>query len=206
MQKISRRLGTLILLAAGFAVAACGSSAEPTEAGMGQLALPLSTQGPSGTTYHLRHATFVISSNSFSFPEGEGDTAAGAGNNPGVITVNSDDQPDAQSISVSLEEGSYNVRLLPGWTLEKDGSGGPQAVTATLLSSAQQWVWVARHSTSFAEYQFGIGDRAIWFNGKLNIDITVFETPGQLFGDAGAAGESGIGGSGGIGAGGAPSF
>jgi hypothetical protein len=198
MQKISRRMGTLFLIATGLAIAACGSSPEATEASTGQLALPLSTQGASGVTYRLRHATFVIRSSSLSY-----EAAAGAGNDAGLVTVNSDDQPDAQSLTVSLEQGSYDVQLLPGWTFEKDGPGGPEPVTATLLSGADQWVWVAPHSTSFAEYQFGLGDRAIWFNGKLNIDITVYETPSQYFG---GAGDTGVGGGGGIGMGGAPSF
>jgi len=187
MKKMSRRFSVLCLAAAGASIAACGSSAEPAREGaLGQLALPLTTQGPSGVTYHLRHASFVIRSNSYYYED-----SAGAGNSTGPVTVNSDDQPDAKSLSVSLEQGTYTVQLLPGWSFEKDGPNGPEAVVATLLSNANQWVWISPQSTSWAEYQFGIGDRAIWLNGKLNIDITVYETPSQYYG---GAGDTGVGG------------
>jgi hypothetical protein len=47
-------------------------------------------------------------------------------------------------------------------------------------------------------YQFGIGDRAIWFNGELNIDIQVYEDPSELNpGYGGASGLAGAGGEGG---------
>lgn len=44
-----------------------------------------------------------------------------------------------------------------------------------LLSGETQWVWVSPHSTSWVNYQFGIGDRTVWFNGKLNVEIQVYE-------------------------------
>jgi hypothetical protein len=198
MKKMSRRLGVLCLVVAGASIAACGSSGEPKSDGtLGQLALPLTTQGPSGVAYRLRHATFVIRSNAYYYGD-----AAGAGNGDTAVTVNSDDQPDAQSISVSLEQGTYTVQLLPGWSFEKEGPNGPEPIVATLLSSANQWVWISPQSTSWAEYRFGIGDRAIWLNGKLNIDIAVYETPSQYYG---GAGDTGVGG-GATTAGGAPDF
>ena len=187
MKRISRRIGALWLLAAGFTIAACGSSPDPTEGSAGRLALPLMTRGPSGVTYHLRHATFVITPNYYSYGE-----AAGAGNENSVVTVSSDDQPDAKSLTVSLEQGTYYLQLQPGWALEKDGPNGPEVVTATLLSGSAQWVWISAQSTSWAEYQFGIGDRAIWLNGKLNIDIVVYEDPSQYYG--GGGGDTGVGG------------
>jgi len=116
--------------------------------------------------------------------------------------VSSDDQPDAKSLTVSLEQGTHTVQLLPCWSFEKEGPSGPEPVVATLLSSANQWVWISPQSTSWAEYQFGIGDRAIWLNGKLNIDIAVYETPSQYYGGAGDAGVGGAA----TAAGGAPDF
>ena len=50
--------------------------------------------------------------------------------------------------------------------------------SASLLSGASQWVYVSRQSTSFAQFNFGIGGKEIWLNGKLNIAIDVQETPG----------------------------
>jgi hypothetical protein len=198
MKKMSRRLSVLCLVAAGASIAACGSSGEPAHEGaLGQLALPLTTQGPSGVSYHLRHATFVIRPNTY-YHGGE----AGAGDGDNTVTVSSDDQPDAKSLTVSLEQGTYTVQLLPGWSFEKEGPNGAEPVVATLLSSATQWVWISPQSTSWAEYQFGIGDRAIWLNGKLNIDIAVYETPSQYYG---GAGDTGVGGAT-TSVGGAPDF
>jgi hypothetical protein len=97
---------------------------------------------------------------------------------------------------VSLEEGYYNVRLTPGWHMEKVTASGAQTVEATLLSGQTQWVYVSRQSTRYAEFSFGIGGSEIWLNGKLNITIDVQEGAGGAGGDGpnGVAGEFGMGG------------
>lgn len=177
----------LMVVASGL-VAGCSSDGHPEE--HGTLNLPLSTQGPSGATYRLRNATFEIR-NEYDYYEDQGAGGEGGSGGPHVINVSSETDPNAGAISVSLERGYYYVRLLPGWHMEKVEGGSATNVEAQLLSSAQQWVYVAAHSTRWIEYQFGLGDRALWFNGNLNVEIQVYEKPSDLYGGAGESGVSG---------------
>jgi hypothetical protein len=80
-----------------------------------------------------------------------------------------------------------------------DGEGFPRAkfrVEAQLLSSSSPWVYVYPRSTSWAEFSFGIGERKVWFNGNLNIDINVYEDPDDYYGGCGgyASGSAGAAG------------
>jgi hypothetical protein len=196
-----RSIGMGFLLALGLAATslapACSNEGSAPEE-HGTLNLPLSTQGPSGTTYRLRDATFEIRSEYYYWDNAGGQ---GGGSGPNVITVSSETDPDAGAISVNLERGYYYVRLLPGWRMEKVEDGTATDVEATLLSSATLWTYVAAHSTSWVEYQFGLGDRSLWFNGNLNLQIQVYEHPSDLYGGtSGAGGDSpdvGIAGAGG---------
>ena len=190
MKQLSRRLWMGFLLSAGVGmtglVGCSGSGGRDGEStALGQMSLPLTTQGASGVTYRLRNATFVVQSEFYDYEYGNAG-AGGSPANPGRRTVSSETDPNARNISLSLEEGYYRVELLPGWRMEKTSSSGSQPVEATLLSGASQWVYVSRQYTSYAEYSFGIGGREIWLNGKLNIAIDVQEVPGV--GGAGGAG------------------
>jgi hypothetical protein len=170
---------------------------------VGQLEVPLTAFAASGAEYRLRDAEFTIGT-TFSGSGGSGTTSPA----PAGLVVSSEDDPAASKITVELEEGEYFVELQPGWRLEKMVPGGGETVEATLLSETGQWVWVSRRSSSLVEYHFGLGDRSIWFNGKLNIDIRVSETPGTAGsgGYAGSGGAGGYAGSGGAGSsGGFPS-
>ena len=183
MKKISRRLGALLLMSATLGMVGCSGTAKTESVQqMGQLNLPLTTQGASGAKYRLRNATFVVQSNDYYYDE---QNAAGAGGSNGATTVSSETDPNANNISLSLEEGSYYIQLQPGWSFEKDGPEGPEAVEATLLSGQTQWVYVQRQSTTWAEFDFGIGSKELWLNGKVNIAINVQETPGENNGGAG---------------------
>lgn len=186
-----------LLVAGGLSVmglVGCSGSGgdDGSSRALGEMALPLTTQGASGWSYRLRDATFVVQSQYRGASAGSGGTAG-----PSAIVVSSETDPNAKNITLSLEEGYYNVSLQPGWRMEKFKDYGPngpdrgETVEATLLSGSSQWVWVSRQSTSWAEFSFGIGGREIWLNGKLNIGIDVQEAAG------GAAGESGVGGYGG---------
>lgn len=191
MIDLTRRLGTMALLTAlGALMVGCGSSGNPPggqqEETKGQLALPLTTQGASGVVYRLRDATFEIARYGYMGSGGYGGGWGGP-----VVTVSSETDPDAATISVELEEGQYFVQLLPGWHFEKQTSSGYEQVEATLLSGESQYVWVSRLSTSFAQYQFGLGGSEIWLNGQLNIGVVLYEDPSEL----------GYGGSGGYGGG-----
>jgi hypothetical protein len=176
------------------AAAGCSNGDGSGEREMGTIALPLSTQGASGAAYRLRDAVFQISSQ-YSY-YGYDYAGEGGGGQGQAITVSSEDDPAAQSIVVDVERGYYYVRLLPGWRLEKVEGETTTDVEATLLSESTQWVYVGARSTSFVEFGFGIGDRAVWFNGKLNIDVRVYESPDELYGSSGAGGEpsTGVGG------------
>jgi hypothetical protein len=195
MKQISRRVWTGLFLSAGFSVAGLigcsGSGGQEGESNaLGQMSLPLTTQGASGLTYRLRNATFVVQSQYYNyeaFAAGAGGTSGG----PGTIVVSSETDPNASSISLSLEEGYYEVQLLPGWQMEKLTSSGAQPVEATLLSGSTQWVYVYRQSSSWAQFSFGIGGREVWLNGKLSIVIDVREETG-VAGAGGAGGEGAV--------------
>ena len=176
-------LGAGVLLAG--MTAGCSSSPEgggSSEESVGTLNLPLATNGPSGTRYRLRDAIFEIS-NPYGWSYG-GEGGASASSH----TVTSEDDPDADSISLSLEQGYYEVWLQPGWRLEKIEDGGATDVEATLLSGNGQWVYVSPRSTSWVEFQFGIGSRELWLNGEVNIGVTVHENPDDYYGGGGGAG------------------
>jgi hypothetical protein len=66
--------------------------------------------------------------------------------------------------------------------MERMDDGVGTELEATLLSSDLQWIYVQRQASTWAEFQFGIGDRSIWLNGQLNIDVQVYEDPDELYG------------------------
>ncbi len=175
----------------------CGSKTDSPREGTaptGSLGLPLQTQGASGTAYRLRNAEFVIDQDCWDYGWG------GAGNDcPDAIVVNGEDHLDEESIQLSVEEGYYNVRLSSGWEMEEraNGNGNGAIVEATLLSSSSRWIYVSRNSTRWVDFEFGIGERSIWMNGRLNIEMTVYEDPSDLYGYAGAPGTGGTWGQGG---------
>ncbi|XXT21559.1 hypothetical protein WME94_08360 [Sorangium sp. So ce429] len=195
--------GVLFAFGIGGCVSQAGDDAE-----LGSISLPLAADAPSGARYQLRNATFQIwgdyywygatgggvssTSTSTSTTGGGGDTGGNT-----LLTISSEDEePNASSITVDLEQGSYYVSLLPGWHLEKVEGGTATTVDATLLSSQSIYVYVSPHSTTWAQYQFGIGERALWLNGKLNIGIDVYEDPDEYYyyGEGGAGGAGGSGG------------
>jgi hypothetical protein len=195
-------LGLVVGLAvlAGAAAVGCGSEGGggggEAELGRGTLRLPLLTEGASGTRYRLRNATFeVIAYNYYYYPYA-GSAGGEGGSGSQNITVSSEDDPDATSIALSVERGDYYVRLLPGWHMEKLDAGGATEVEATLLSSDTQWVYVSAHSSSWVEYEFGLGERKLWFNGQLNIEIRIHEDPSEIYGSAGQPGVDGLAGAG----------
>lgn len=183
-------------LAAGWllltqAVTACGGGAPGSSgdtAELGALSLPLATHGPSGQKYRLRDATFEIRN-----PYYYGGYAGEGGSGSQSVLVSSEDDPDADKITVSLEEGYYIVALQPGWRLEKAQGASGSDVEATLLSGESQWVYISPHSTSWAEFHFGVGDRELWLNGDLNLEIQVHEDPDVYYGYGGAGGDNAAG-------------
>jgi hypothetical protein len=210
----------------------CGSNGPnggQDEDKLGQLALPLATNGPSGTRYQLRNAVFDITPYG-SYWYGVGGAAATGGSmgqdtggsvgeetggagpvettQPAAIVVSSEDNLNADSIQVELAEGDYSIRLRPGWYLQSVVNGVAQPEEAVLLNGDSRWIYVYRHSTSWVSFQFGLGNQELWFNGKVNIEMNVYEDPDQYYGSTGGAswgtgGSTWAAGTGGAGAGGA---
>ncbi|MGK3996778.1 hypothetical protein [Sorangium sp. So ce1024] len=212
MTRMFRGFGALAAAGVMFAtgISGCTAQAEDDDAELGSLSLPLAAQAPSGVSYRLRNATFQIYSDYYWYYDGGvtvgssgsagggvSSTSSSTGYYPGgaFLTISSEDEdPNASSIIVDLERGSYYVQLLPGWYLEKVEGGTATPVEATLLSSQTVYVYVSPHSTTWAQYQFGIGDSALWLNGKLNVSINVYEDPEEYYGGYGTGGAGGAGG------------
>lgn len=175
-----------VAIVSGTALVGCAGSGKGHESvATGTIALPLVTDGASGVSYRLRGASFTISPYYYYYGMGVAG-AAGAGNRAPII-VSSESNLNASTIDVEVESGSYNIGLASGWRMEKVEAGVATPVEAQLLSAQTQWLSVGAHSTSWVQYQFGIGTRAVWFNGEVNIDMTVHENPDQYYG-GGAAG------------------
>lgn len=188
--RYTRGRAALSLLAAS---ALLGCSAQGNQdAEVGSLALPLAANAPSGTHYRLRDATFDIHQGYY-WGGSAGYMGIGGGvGNPPVLSVSSEDaDPDAPSIEVDLEQGQYTVTLRPGWRFERVENGEATDVEATLLSDANQYVYVYPHSTTWTSYQFGIGGTELWLNGKVNINIGVYEDPDEYYGPSGGYGGRG---------------
>lgn len=215
MNKVTRRVGTMLLGAVGLMLVGCSGSGPSgdtkQEEKIGKLALPLVTRGASGTSYRLRDATFAIHHYSYLYydygyanaPAAAAGAGGTAGTGPGdeVITVSSETEPDAENINVSLEEGQYYIELQPGWHFEKVTPEGAEYAEATLLSGQTQWIYVSRQSTSFAQFEFGLGEKKLWLNGQVNIGVVLHEDPNELnyggYGGTGGGFPGGAGGSGG---------
>ena len=187
-----RGQGVVCALCVG-ALSGCGANGgvEPGgEKEVGSLALPLAANASSGTLYRLRDAIFDIRQGYYwggdiPFP---GAGTGGGGSNPPLLSVSSEDDPNAQSIEVDLEQGAYTVTLRPGWRFERVENGAATDVEATLLSDPNQYPYVYPHSTTWASYQFGIGGTELWLNGKVNITIDVYENPDEYYGSSGGFG------------------
>jgi hypothetical protein len=83
---------------------------------LGSLLLPLVTSDT--VKYRLRSALFDVE-------------RSGAV----VASLDSESDPDAEQLSVSLNPGSYQLRLADGWTLERlEADGGADPVRAALIS------------------------------------------------------------------------
>lgn len=214
---MSKSLGWLrCAMVAGWVLTGCANdgAAQREGAEVGTIALPLTTYGSSGVQYQLRNASFQITPQSYYYGGiggsswttttasagtaviAAGGMGVGGSTGPGPIVVSSETDPEAPSIEVDLEQGSYQIYLLPGWSLERIDNGVATAIEAQLLSGEWQWAYVSPRSTSWVSYKFGVGDRAIWLNGKLNVEVQVYENPDEYYGPSygGFGGMSAVGG------------
>ncbi len=134
-----------------------------------------------GHTYRLRHATFLI-------------TAAPGSGAPTILDSEAD--PAATALSATLDAGSYTVRLVDGWSLERQGSGDPVTVVATLISPNPAAFDVTAGSTTSVVFRFTT-DGSVVTIGQGTVSITTEVTepggPGQLSLLAGGLGGRGTG-------------
>jgi hypothetical protein len=101
--------------------------------------------------------------------------------------ASTEDDLDAQSLTIDLVRGAYSVMLRPDWYLERVTDSGADPIQAVLLSPASQSVFIERHATSRVAFQFGVdGDMVTFFGGELEIDIEIENAP-----DAGGGAEGG---------------
>src|SRR5512142_1071187 len=158
-----KKFGSVLLLctlASMLAIACSSDSAKPEQdpEKLGTLALPLLANSPSGTQYRLRNAKFDITGYSYYYDyNNDAGATGGMGNsNYTSMVLNSEDDPNASSLEVELEEGYYYISLENGWSLESVVNGVATPVEATLLNGQYQYVYVYPHSTSWVSYQFGV--------------------------------------------------
>ncbi|MET0339627.1 MAG: hypothetical protein ABW252_01425 [Polyangiales bacterium] len=138
----------------------------------GSIAMRLVGTDAQGRPYWLRSATFTIT------PAGGG-LDAGAGG----ITVSSEDDPDAETLSISLDPGSYEVTLQPGWYLEYQSASGLQrARNVRLTSQTTQPVAIAADQRAELIFRFAVDDSG---RGTLGIGVEVETVDAGV--DAGAS-------------------
>ncbi|HTV18356.1 MAG TPA: lamin tail domain-containing protein [Polyangiaceae bacterium] len=122
---------SLLLLSALAQSFACG---DLPMAPVGQLQLGLSS-GIGERHYRLTQATFAI--------EGAAQ-----------LTLESDDDPANDVVQRSLPEGSYSVRLLDGWQLERSSGFGSDPVAAELSSGNPLPFTIAAGELTTVTFQF----------------------------------------------------
>jgi hypothetical protein len=175
-------LGLSITLLANLALGGCAAQSGPAESvELGNLGMSLRTFGSDGSTFRLRNAEFEVTSENYYWDYYGTSVDGGAG--PATQVASSEDDLNASSINLSLEQGYYYVNLRPGWHMEKVAADGTATtVDAQLLNGNFQYLYVYPHGTSWVGYNFGIGSRSLWFNGEAQISITVYENPDDYYG------------------------
>lgn len=164
-----------LLAAAWLSVGCTHSTSDAQSEETGTLGLPLQAHANSGVEYRLRNAQFELMGFPSNCYEGEPCDVYSE-------TISSEDYLDADSITLSLREGSYDIFLQPNWEMERlNEDGTSETVEAVLLNGSYQWAWVSPHSTTWVSYKFGIGDEELWLNGQVNLTIDVYEDPSEYY-------------------------
>lgn len=152
--------GLLLSCAALAGAAACSSqddasTQEHLERLTGTVQLPLVT--PIGDQFRLRGAVFEITRS----------------NGASVATLDSESDPEATSLRTELDSGSYSIRLLDGWSLERLGdAGGP--VTAALLTPNPLSFEIENARVTDLVYSFTTDGGIVTFgSGDLSVSVDV---------------------------------
>jgi hypothetical protein len=149
-------VSTLLSLASLGAVAGCSStvdgSTEPVETGTLDLGL---TGAANGVTYRLRNALFDITG-------------------PTATTLDSEIDPNAPELVLTLPVGHYQVFLQPGWALERMDPGGAVPVHAMLVSPNPAAAQVIGGSRAHSVFRFQTDGTVVDIGfGELSVSIGV---------------------------------
>lgn len=145
----------LMKVGLGAALCALSGCSDLPPPPIGQLQLGLSS-GIGDAQYKLVNASFAI----------EG-TAQ--------LTLNSDDEPESDTLLRALPAGPYSVELLDGWQLERYGSGGSQRVPAELSSNNPLTFSITAGALTTLTFQFKTGapPPVATSEGQLRVNIEV---------------------------------
>jgi hypothetical protein len=133
-------------------LSACSDLPPPP---IGQLQLGLSS-GVGDAQYKLVNASFAITGSA-------------------ELTLESDDEPESDTLLRALPAGQYSVELLEGWQLERSSSAGSQPVPAELSSNNPLPFSIAAGALTTLTFQFKTGapPPATTSDGQLRVSIEV---------------------------------
>ncbi|WP_437630252.1 hypothetical protein [Sorangium sp. So ce854] len=157
-------LGFALLVSAGAmtTIACTAPVGSHGEQAVGTVSLPLVTSA--GGDYRLDNAVFTISS----------------GNGARVATLDSESDPDAETLTANLFQGPYTVRLESGWVLariEADGTTSP--VSAALVSRNPQSFEIDASVTTDVSFTFTTGQGTVSLgDGSIDIGFDVAPSEG----------------------------
>lgn len=164
----------------------CSHKASKDRSPVGQLRLALTGTSNSGARYRLREGRFQVTGRS-------------------EASAWTEDNPNADAITLQLPIGDYQIELLSGWYLEKATPEGDYSeVKAELTSDNPVAFAIASQQTTVVQFRFKAGNDVVPIgDGNLTITIAVDDSNGGGGGSAttggtggmGAAGDSGTGGS-----------
>jgi hypothetical protein len=165
MQLRCFHLGLALLFTAA-ATATIGCTAPVGSHGeqeVGTIRLPLVTS--SGGDYRLRNARFSVVSTS-GVPAG---------------TLDSDADPDAETLTATLFQGAYTVRLRSGWELGRIEADGTEShVSAALISSNPQSFEISASETTAVSFTFTTGHGTVTLgDGSLEVGVDVETNEGM---------------------------
>jgi hypothetical protein len=88
-----------------------------------------------------------------------------------ALSINSEEDPQAPELRRELQPGTYRVFLTNGWFVERVDQGSPFEVSATLVGSATQSVFVSSGSDSVVEYAFQIDGNIVTFSPRGGLAV-----------------------------------
>jgi hypothetical protein len=152
------RVGVCVALLGAWS--GCIDAQQSHEAPLGSISLNLVGQSATGNSYRLRNAVIRV-------------TGAGS-----TVVWNTDDSPDATSLSANVVTGDYSALLQDGWILEQIDGAAAVPVVATLTSANPALFTVVPLMRTAVPLQFRIDDQdAVDLSQGYDITISVQEPP-----------------------------